>query len=124
MSNDPYNQGRSGGQPPSGPDYNEWWRGYQDHLKGLQQGDSGGSAGPLLGDDPNAEVQWPPPPRPVSVDETDSSNSPHGFTVDSGCAVLLLAALALLLLPLLLVTWMRLHPLSAAVVGAWFTGGS
>src|SRR6476469_6403467 len=103
MSNDPYDQGRSGGQPPSGPDYNEWWRGYQDHLKGLDSGDSGGSTGPLLGDDPNSEPQWPKPPQTFNTNENSGSeggSNPYGFTVDSGCAVLLVTVLALLLLPL------------------------
>ena len=108
MSNESYDQGRSGGQPPSGPEFNEWWRGNQDYLKGLQPGGSG-DPGPILGDDPNSESQWPKPPQPFNTDENSGSEgggSPSGFNVDSGCAVLLVMVVG------------------AWLAGAWLTSGA
>lgn len=114
MSNNPYDQGRSGGQPPSGPDYNEWWRGNQDYLKGLHQPSSEGSTGPLLGDDPNSEAPWPPP-RNFNTEENSGSEG-GGLDLDgigTGCVLVFLVPVAFLL-------WVYLHPLSATI-GAWLT---
>lgn len=126
MSNDPYLKGRyGGGNPPSGPDFGEWSRGNEDRLKGLQQGGSGDSAGPLLGDDPHAEAPWPPPQTFSSGEDSGVGGNPNGFTVDSGCAVLLLTALAVLLLPVALVTWVHLHPSAQghSFASAWLMRG-
>ena len=125
MSNDPYDQGRSGGQPPSGPDFNEWWRGNQDYLKGLQQGGSG-DTGPLLGDDGGWGTPTPQPVQFYNQDENpqfEGGGSPNVEGLGTGCLLVFLAPLTPLLLPLGFLAWMCLYPLSAAAaLGAWLAG--